>query len=141
MANPLAIRTLTPSEGSAAVRLELDQPLQTAENDWSCAFRIVEGNQVFVDDEAIGSDALQAIVSAIAGLRWYFDEGRQQGALNINASWFHDEISTGLPIYLPQGLGQDFDRHLRELVEKEVRERARELEVKNARSRVGQKTK
>jgi hypothetical protein len=111
----------------------LDHPQQEKDGGWSCGLRIAEGDQVIVDDEALGADALQAIVSAIAGLRWHF----QQRRFHADTSWFDDEPGTGLPIYLPQGLGREFDRRLRELVDSEVRERTRELELEDARRRSG----
>jgi hypothetical protein len=96
--------------------------------DWSCRFRIVQGERIITDDEAIGSDALQAIVNAIACTRGCFNRS------GLDAYYDEDLEGTGLPAYLPQGLGRDFDQQLRCLVEKEVEARAKELEARHAES-------
>jgi hypothetical protein len=126
MDKPLAVRTLITPDGAPPVRLELGHPTQTPGEDeeWSCPLRIVQGEQVVVQDEGFGSDALQALVNAIAGLRWHFDRS------GLTAAWFHDQPGTGLPLYLARGLGPEFEAHLQGLVDAEVARRAREREGK-----------
>jgi hypothetical protein len=122
----LAVRTLATPPGSPVVRLEIDQPSKNAD-DWACRLRIFEGDRLVAEDQGTGEDSLGALVNAIAGLRWHFDRS------GLTAAWFHDEPGTGLPIYLPQGMGKEFDQRVRQLVENAVTERSRELEEKNSR--------
>jgi hypothetical protein len=128
VAGTLAERSLSrPEPQSPPVRLELDQPCQDEDGDWVCALRVLEGDQVVAQDEGTGSDALGAIISAIAGLKWHFDRS------GLNARWFFDEErGTGIPPYLPQGLGREFDCYLVDLVEAAVRERAQELSKRDS---------
>ena len=128
MAGTLASRSLSrPEPQSPPVWLELDQPRQDEDGDWVCALRVLEGDRVVAQEEAMGSDALAAIIYAIGALKWHFDRS------NLNARWFFDEErGTGIPPYLPQGLGQEFDRHLVDLVEAAVRERAQELRKRDS---------
>jgi hypothetical protein len=84
-----------------------------------------------MEDEAIGSDSLQAIISALAGLRWQFDDGPLHGLLAPAQSWFKDEDGPGIPAFVPQGLGSAFDRRLRTIIDDAVRARLRELELRN----------
>lgn len=127
----LAVREL---RGSSVVRLEIDQPTYRQDRGlWSCAFRVFDNNRVLVEDAAVGSDALQAIISGIAGLRWQFEDGggSLHDLLESGQSWFDDEPGPGLPAFLPQGLGKEFDQRLRSLVADAVKARLRELELKN----------
>ena len=128
----LAARTLR--DERSTLTLELDHPIQYPDtNHWSCAFRVRDDKRILAEDQAVGSDALQAIISGIAGLRWQFDEdGPLYGFVSSGQSWFEDELGPGLPSFLPQGLGNEFDRHLRKLIDEAVKERLRELELLNA---------
>jgi hypothetical protein len=120
--------------------LELDQPSRASKDvdgtylvkgDWSCEFRIVQGTRTVIEDLAIGSDALEAIVNAISRLRAQFSRS------GLSACWNEYLGGSGLPAYLPQGFGVEFDRHLEELVKNEVATRARELEAKHSGSTDG----
>ncbi len=136
MKRPLAIRKLTPADGSLPVSLELCPPSQAkrddeknavTKGDWLCRFRIVQGRRTVIDEQASGSDALQAIVTAIAGLRWRFDR------TGLRAHYLNEEAlsGTGLPSYMPDGFGRTFDRHLHDILKKEVDAHARDLEAEH----------
>jgi hypothetical protein len=127
----LAVREL---RGRSVVRLEIDQPVfRTDVGFWSCAFRVFENDLLLASDAAIGSDALQAIISGISGLRWQFEDGggSLHELLEPGQFWFDDEPGPGLPAFLPQGLGKEFDQHLRNVIADAVKARLRELELKN----------
>jgi hypothetical protein len=133
--DPLAVRTLTAPDQSSSVRLEIDHPRQAAEDaeadrlmkgDWSCRFRILQSGSAIIDDFAVGSDALEAIVNAISRLRASYER------CGLQAYWNEHLIGAGLPSYLPEGLGKDFDLHLKQLVDEEVERRARELENRHS---------
>jgi hypothetical protein len=128
----LAVRTLEGEDGSPDVTLELYPPSQAIEDDesalvakgdWLCRFRILHGPQVVFEDLATGPDALQAIVNAITRLKAQFDRS------GLKAHYDEYSSGTGLPPYIPQGLGKDFDRRLEQLVAAEVEVRVRELEA------------
>lgn len=142
MDDTIAVREFVRLDGRSVIRIELCRPSASIENnEWLCRFRIVDGGVVAVDDHSFGSDSLQAVVSAIAGIRWQFEHGPLNGVLNKDESWFKDESrSTGLPIYLPQGLGYEFDRRLRELVEGEIARHLRELEIDSSRALYARKS-
>jgi hypothetical protein len=122
---PLAVRTLKVPQGAPAVRLEMDHPSQDAEGEWVCKFRIWADDSPIAEDEAVGSDAFAAIVSAMAGLKWHFERKELKGR------WHFDAEGTGLPSYLPEGMGKDFDQKIRDMVAGAVAERHRALEAKN----------
>jgi hypothetical protein len=129
MAPLLAARELRAER--SVIRLEVSQPVYDSERGhWSCAFRVLGDDRLLVEDEAIGSDALQAIISGISGLRWQFDDGPLYGFLAPGQSWFEDEPGPGLPLILPQGLGKEFDLRLRQMVDDAVKARLRELELR-----------
>ena len=138
MNKPIAVRILSTKDGSAPVQLELYHPEHADEDDesrylvkgtWSCAYKIVRGDVVVAEDAANGSDAMEAIVNALAQLRGRF-------RMSDIRAHYHEEDGdgTGLPAYLWSGFGADFDRRLQELVDKEVEARARELEAAHSRS-------
>ena len=120
--------------GVPSIRLEIDHPSQAsadseeqrlATGEWACRFRILDGSHTVMEDSAVGSDALESIVNAISRLLANFNRR------GLQAQWNEHLNGSGLPAYLPQGFGKDFDQHLEELVEKEIAARPREREAKH----------
>ena len=127
---PIAARVLKGLDQSGPVHLEIGSPEQSpidvpaeglTSGDWVCPFRIRRGTAIFVESRAVGADSLQAIVNAIGQLRSRF------GGTGLNAAYDGTLDGTGLPDYLPQGFGHEFEEYLGELVEREVEIRARAL--------------
>jgi hypothetical protein len=127
---PIAVRVLRSLDQSDPVHLEIGCPEQSpgdvpeeglTNGDWICPFRIRRGTAIFVESRAAGSDSLQAIVNAIGQLRSRFSGTGLKAAYDGTSDW------TGLPDYLPQGFGAEFEEYLAEFVEREVEMRARAL--------------
>lgn len=134
---PIAARVLRSLDQSEPVHLELGCPEQSlgdtpaegrTNGDWVCTYRIRRGTAIFVESRAAGSDSLQAIVNAISQLRIRFSGCGLNAAYDGTSDW------TGLPDYLPQGFGVEFEEYLGALVEREVEIRARALVVAHQRA-------
>jgi hypothetical protein len=128
---PIAVRVLRGLDQSDPVHLEIACPVQSlgdvpeeglTTGDWVCTYRIRRGTAVFVESRAAGSDSFQAIINAITQLRNRFS------GTGLKAAYEEGTLDgTGLPDYLPQGFGYEFEKYLGELVEREVEIRARAL--------------
>jgi hypothetical protein len=127
---PIAVRVLRGLDQSEPVHLEIACPEQSTgdvpeeeltNGDWICTYRIRRGTAVFVESRAAGADSLQAIINAIVQLRNRFS------GTGLKAAYEGTLDGTGLPDYLPQGFGPEFEEYLGELVEREVEIRARAL--------------
>jgi hypothetical protein len=134
---PIAVRELKSTEGAESVYLELERPEEAqvdvpaeglAAGDWTCGYRIKQGAVVVLEARAVGSDSLQAIINAISQLRARF------ARTGLKAVYDCAVDGIGLPDYLPQGFGPEFERHLQALVKREVEAEARALEEAHKRS-------
>jgi hypothetical protein len=131
MSDPIATRVLKSLDHPEPVYLELERPELflsdfpaegAVKGNWSCAYRIRHGSAVVLEARAVGSDSLQAIVNAITQLRARLSQ------TGLRAEYEHAFEGTGLPDYLPQGFGVEFERYLKDLVDREVHKRAKALE-------------
>ena len=95
---------------------------------WYCLFRIVQGKQIVDQDVATGGDALDAIVKALQGLR---ERYRRSG---LRAYWNEFMEPSGLPFYVPRGLGRRFDQQVERAVKKAVEILVRERRLKRERA-------
>jgi hypothetical protein len=126
------------SDGSQPIRIELVVPVEAKKDDetrgivggmWTCGFRICRGGDVVAQGEGVGSDALESIVNAIPSLRAAYAK------TGFVARWNEYLPGTGLPAFLPQGFGVEFDEHVEKLVKNAVEARALELEQEHRRFR------
>jgi hypothetical protein len=93
--------------------------------DWECPFRI-QGAGVSSVEFGYGVDSMQALTTALEGIRALLDE--KFGSLE----WKED---AGFQRLIPIGFGAAFSRRLERLVDRECHRQLRQLERRTARRR------
>lgn len=119
----IATRSVIDETGMHAGIVRLSRPRLLADV-WSCTFSFETNIGAPVVGVAHGSDAFQAILNGLAGIRSLLKE-------RPNLTWVGG-YGTGFPATLPYGLGAELHDRLELLVNAEVAAHVDELRAKHA---------
>ncbi|HUN57547.1 MAG TPA: hypothetical protein VMU41_05495 [Candidatus Binataceae bacterium] len=113
MGRVIASRLLVDKKASGLhVTIKIGEPRQFASDDWLCPFSIegiVESGVRFNG----GVDALQSLILAIGGVRYYLEQtGRE-------LTWLGDAGGTHLPLQVPTDYGKAFEKKIQKLIDRE----------------------
>jgi hypothetical protein len=126
----VASRTLT-EDGHPATRVEiiLGAP-RRLDTDWECPFSIhgLEDGSV---QTIAGSDSFQALLLAVRAIRARLEETGRRFLWMPNDPGF----GSGIPLDLPLGLGDGFERRAKRFIEREVKDWAAGLRERARRPR------
>jgi hypothetical protein len=125
----IAKRTLHVGDGgTGTVVVSLGRPRPSGfDLEWECPFRI-KGPALETVEFGRGIDAMQALVTALDGIRYVLDQ------TGLTLSW-KDGIPdhTGFQRGIPVSLGATFAKRLERLVDREIARRVRSLEARHNR--------
>lgn len=113
----VARRELTVFPGGPQVIVNIGLPRPHPKGDWGCCF-LIEGLGKPILKNALGVDALQALILAIQGARVTLDE------TGLRFSWLEadpDRVSTGIPNYVPTDLGPQAESRISIAIEREAK--------------------
>jgi hypothetical protein len=111
------------------VRVSLGKP-RWNKREWECPFRI-RGPGVSEVEFGYGVDSMQALTTAVEGIRFVLD--KKFGSLAWEGVFADD---SGFERLIPSTFGVGFSRRLERLVDREFNRHLRQLERRNARRRV-----
>lgn len=117
----IACRTL--QSGDSEVLIEIYEPVEVNQMEWRCDFS-VHGMSTSGPQMAFGIDSIQAILSAIDGIRLYLS-----GA-NESVSWLGQNSEIGLPRSIPTSLGFEFYQKLCGIIDDEVERQVEALRTR-----------
>ena len=130
----IASRVLTEENArDHKITVAIGAPRRVQADHWLCPY-FIEGIVESGLHYAIGVDALQALVLAVAGIRW------DLGNTGRNFIWFGGDH--GIPHQVPTGLGKTFQQRVERAIERESkrvfvgRMRARKREIASSEARL-----
>ena len=132
----LAERRLAEQVSGKVVRVWLGSPRPGADGaPWECAFRI-RGAGISRLDFGYGEDSMQALTTAVEGIRALLDESGLTLGWKLGAGR-HDIWSgeTGFTRSIPIALGPAFRRRLERLVDRQIHDEVQRLERRSTRKR------
>lgn len=132
----IAERRLVVRGTRAVVRVTLGTPTpHGSAGDWACPFRI-RGGGLSIVDAGYGVDSLQALTTALDGIRVRLDESGL--ALGWKVGPEREAVfdgETGLARTIPIALGPVFRRRLERLLDRELRAEMQRLERRSRAAR------
>jgi hypothetical protein len=130
----IASRVLTEENArDQKITVTIGAPRWVQADHWLCPY-LIEGIVESGIHYGYGVDALQALVSGLAGIRW------DLGNAGRDFIWFADD--DGIPRQVPTGLGKNFQQRVERAIERESkrvfvgRMRARKREIASAEARL-----
>ena len=116
----IAERRLVVRDGGGEVRVAIGVPRRDRNGfDWACPFR-VHGAGVSRVERGYGVDAMQALTTALEGIRVVLDETGLALGWNLGAGAVFDG-ETGFTRSVPIALGGGFSRRMERLLDRELR--------------------
>jgi hypothetical protein len=115
----VAQRILRESGNRRRIKVSIGEPRLQSDHKvkvWICPFA-VEGSRITGVKRATGEDSLQALISAIEGVRATFEESSRQ------FFWLDPSCGPFIPRYVPVNLGTDFERRAIRAIERETEKR------------------
>jgi hypothetical protein len=123
---PLIAERQLVSRGNAGVRLRVSlgqpRPDKRPGGDWECPFRI-RGSGFALAESGYGVDSMQALTTALEGIRALLDETFG------SVEW---EEGAGFQRSIPISFGGAFSRRLERLVDRECKRHLRQLERRSS---------
>ena len=132
MKNVIAMRKFGESTPDGkTVLLRIGKPRKVSDLEWQCAFHIsnIGMNEIQM---GYGIDAIQALLEAIEGSRIFLESSGKKFLWEGG-----EEGEVGISRYVPMFYGQDFTKHLNNLIDSEIEKFAKAAEEQSQGHKMG----